>query len=508
VEVRAMDHHPKHSEPMNAVDAAWYHMDTDTTLMQIVGILMFSRRLDFARLRATIAERFLSYDRFRQRVIEPHGGTALPHWEFDPHFDLDAHVRRMKLPTPGDQRALQDLAGELMAQPLDHARPLWRMYYVENYGKGSAVIAVLHHCIADGIALAQVMLSLTDAEPDAAWSGPPAARARHRTTNPLEAAYRSASRAMRVTRTLLDEGFEVLTDGHHAMTRAQQGLAFTRALAKLLLIPPDPATIFKGQCGGTKRAVWSLPIALDEVKAVGRITGSTVNDVLLAAVTGALRRYLERHQQDPNGINIRTTVPVNLRPLEQAGELGNRFGLVFFTLPIGIGDQLVRLQEFHRQMNAIKNSPEALVAFGILQAIGQTPLEIQNILVKIFGLKGTAVMTNVPGPKHTLYLAGQPVDNVIFWVPQAGGIGMGVSIMSYAGRVLVGVTTDADLVPDPEHIIQAFHDEFDALYDLVRVVEADGQLAQPGRCQGRTRAGKPCRNKPVAGQAFCRVHAV
>jgi WS/DGAT/MGAT family acyltransferase len=206
---------------------------------------------------------------------------------------------------------------------------------------------------------------------------------------------------------------------------------------------------------------------LEAVKAIGRAVGGTVNDVLLAAVTGALRRYLLGRGALVDGVEIRAAVPVNLRAPDEPPSLGNRFGLVFLSLPIGVDDPLDRLYDLKQRMEAIKGSPEALVTFGVLQAMGMMTSQLQDVGVALFGSKATAVMTNVPGPRETIYLASAPVRELMFWVPQSGRLGLGVSIISYASQVWLGLATDAGLVPDPEMIIDAFHAEFELLRRLV-----------------------------------------
>jgi WS/DGAT/MGAT family acyltransferase len=191
--------------------------------------------------------------------------------------------------------------------------------------------------------------------------------------------------------------------------------------------------------------------------------GGTVNDVLLSALTGGLRRYLEERKDSTLGLNIRAIVPVNLRPPGDNELVGNRFGLVFLSLPIGVQDPLKRLVVLRRRMERIKNSSEAIVAIHILGAIGMSPSQIERIIIAIFGMKGTAVMTNVPGPRQPLYLAGAKIDNLVFWVPTPANLGLGVSIISYAGRVTLGIAADENLIPDPEAIIENFSQELDYL---------------------------------------------
>jgi len=238
---------------------------------------------------------------------------------------------------------------------------------------------------------------------------------------------------------------------------------------------------------------------------------------LLAAVTGALRRYLEAQRQPTEGIDIRAIVPVNLRPPDDEEQFGNRFGLVFLSLPVGIRDPLHRLRVLKHRMDAIKNSPEAVVAFGILNAIGMTPTQVEAVITRIFGIKGTAVMTNVPGPRQLLYLAGKPLREMMFWVPAPANLGMGVSILSYAGQVIVGVATDTALVPDPDTIVTAFHSELDFLRNWGRPPRAshavtpnidrgEETVSPKHRCRALTKTGKQCKNMAQAGSETCWMH--
>jgi len=192
----------------------------------------------------------------------------------------------------------------------------------------------------------------------------------------------------------------------------------------------------------------------------------------MSAVTGALRRYLQDHNFPVDDLNIRALVPVNLRPLDEPLELGNRFGLVFPTLPLGAADVHERFIETRRYMNEIKESPEAVVAFSVLQALGMTPTDIESLFLTFFATKSSTVLTNVPGPQVQLYLAGSPLREIMAWVPQSGGLGMGISILSYNGGVMVGVTTDVGLVPHPEEIVNNFYIEFEALRQLATEMRA------------------------------------
>lgn len=483
--------------PMSNVDTSWYQMEDPTNLMMVSGFIEFHERLDFERVRQTILERMVNkYPRFRMRVVESKVPLRNPRWEPDPNFTIDAHVQRMALAAPGDKAALQEFVSNWMSTPVDFAKSPWHMMVVDT-AEGSVVFSRLHHCIGDGIALVQVMLNMTDTEPD---PEPESATPDHgagddkksrqkkgggnplgRVFKPITAVW-GASR--RVAGAVVDESMETLSNPLHlidqsrtAATYAGKGATIaaktTTAVGKLLLMPPDPKTPFKGKLGVTKRAAWSDPVPLEDVKKIGRYMGGKVNDVLLSAMTGALRRYLIDEGFDPHGLNFRATVPVNLRPIEKAGELGNDFGLVFLSLPVGISDPFDRLNELRRRMDAIKDSPEAIVALGVLGMLGMTPGQIADQVVNIFGMKSTLVATNVPGPRQPLYFAGSELQKIVFWVPQSGRLGLGISIFSYNGEVMLGVAADAGLIPDPEAILRSFQAEFDDLMVLVHQVEAD-----------------------------------
>jgi len=196
--------------------------------------------------------------------------------------------------------------------------------------------------------------------------------------------------------------------------------------------------------------------------------------VLLAAVAGALRAYLLESGFDPNGCGIRATVPVNLRPLEHAKKLGNHFGLVFLDLPIHESNPLRRLQHVADNMREIKSSRQAIMTFGVLAALGMAPPAVQKLALELFSKKGTAVATNVPGPQMPLYMAGAEVCDMMFWVPQTGSIGLGISILSYNGQVHFGLIADAKLMPDPDSVIRRFRPEFEKLLYLALMARWEG----------------------------------
>jgi|KBSSwiStaDraftv2_1062776.scaffolds.fasta_scaffold31007_4 WS/DGAT/MGAT family acyltransferase len=453
-------------EKISAVDTAWLRMDRPQNLMMICGVLLFRERLSLARLRRVIAERFLVFKRFGQRAIQT-GGAA--YWETDPRFDIRRHVVHSALPGRAARRDLQDLVSRLATTRLDPAHPMWQFHLVDHYEGGSALIARIHHCYADGIALVRVMLSMTDASAD----GPPAmpfapqSRTREEPDDALGQLLAPLSGVMSTARkvgaTLLEKGAAMWSDPAKAVEFAGQGTALTAEIAKLALMPEDSPTCFKGTPGVGKRVAWTDPLSLSEVKAIGRALGASVNDVLLSCVAGALRGYLVAKGGAVDGVMIRALVPVNLRPMEKAYRLGNQFGLVFLDLPIGIANPVERLYAVRANMNALKGSFQPVLALGLLAAMGTGPKALQEVLLQALSRNASGVMTNVPGPQEPLYLAGAAIDSLMFWVPQSGDIGLGVSIISYNGAVQFGIIADQGLCPDPERISDRFGAEFEKL---------------------------------------------
>ncbi|HWZ74432.1 MAG TPA: wax ester/triacylglycerol synthase family O-acyltransferase [Casimicrobiaceae bacterium] len=445
---------------MSSVDTAWLRMDRPSNLMMICGVLTFGERLTLARLKATLSDRFMRFKRFRQRAVQTSTGA---YWKDDQHFDIGVHVRRVKLRASAGKAELETLVSKLMATPLDPSKPLWQFHLVEGYESGSAVVVRIHHCYADGIALIQVMLSMTDADREGRVPGPvppPPKRSESTNGDPLARAFKMATKVGSV---LIEKGVGLWHEPAKAVAFAKQGSAFTEELAKLISMDEDSRTCFKGQPGVAKRVAWADPIAVAEVKAVGRALDCSINDVLLSSVAGALRSYLLHEGESVEGLSIRALVPVNLRPAEEAWKLGNRFGLVFLDLPIGIENPVERLYAVRENMRMLKGSYQPVVALGVLAAMGAGPKILQEQLLAMLAKNATAVMTNVPGPQQPLYLGGALIASMMFWVPQSGDIGLGISILSYNGEVRFGVVADRGLCPDPDRVIERFAPEFDKL---------------------------------------------
>ena len=453
-------------ERMSAVDTAWLRMDRPTNLMMIVGVMMFDQRFDFKRLRNTIEARLVGrYRRFRQCAVQE---VACTFWEDDPDFDLDAHLKRRALPGKAGKKELQALASELAVQPLNPGKPLWRFDLIEDYEGGSAMVVRIHHSIADGIALVGVILSLTDVSPHA----PAQVRVAPEAEEPdadevpaglLETVAETLTSALNMGSELGGKALDLASDRDRLSTYGRHGIGLLTELAKLLTMPPDSATSLKGKTGTVKRVAWSDPIPLGEVKALGKALGCSVNDILLSAVAGALRAYFLQKGETVRDVEVRAMIPVNLRTSRDEGTLGNRFGLGTLSLPLHEGNPFARLFLVRSRMNELKGSYQPPLTLGILAAVGVAPKVIQQQFLDILAAKASTVMTNVPGPKQPLYLAGARLDQCMFWVPQSGDIGIGVSILSYNDNVQFSLITDRHFVPDPETIVPLFAAEVEKM---------------------------------------------
>ena len=466
-------------EPMRKVDTAWLRMESPHNLMMITGLMFLDKMPDLGQFTQALEKKFLKYRRFKQLAHQTASGS---YWQDDRYFDMAAHVRRVALPGKADYRELQDYVSNLASTPLDKNKPLWSFHLVENYVDGPVVVSRIHHCYADGIALIQVLLSMTSTsrKKSLQFDVEESSKEAHQKLGLLKGVINPAKKQFRHSMKMLNEmadfGKKILQDPSLLEKGLGESVDVAEELLHALTLSDDPETIYKSELCTRKRVAWAQSIPLDEVKAIAKATGTTVNDVLISNLAGALREYMLERGDDPNEKVIRATVPVNLRPLKHAKELGNHFGLVFLNLPIFEGNPLARLAYVHAEMNELKKSKQALVSLGLLSLIGLAPLAVQNLLLNLFSKKATAVLTNVPGPPVPLYIAGCKVEKTMFWVPQNGTIGMGLSILSYNGQVEFGLIVDKKTVPQPHHVITRFPEQFAQLKELMMLHPWDGEV--------------------------------
>lgn len=422
-------------EPVQGADGIWLQ-DSPENLMIINSVLSLdSIPVDeFRQLwesRVVLAGEGARYPRFRRKIVFQ--GTR-PHWQDDGDYDVSRHV----VAAPSGihtEEELQDYVSSLAHQPLPADRPLWQIQHIENFKSGtSAFISRIHHCMGDGLALIPVLFSLMDkADPAMELPGDRVAKKR---------------------------------PNRWAMA-AKLPLMGPLVLAQKMIWKRDESAVHGPELGGQKRVAWTRKLDLNQVKAVKNHFEATVNDVLMACVGGAFQRYLgTAHSQTVE--KVRASMPVSVRAQGDAPAMNNRFAAVLLELPVGVEDVRTRVAATKLKMNALKSSVEPLVTFGLSRILLRTmPQSVSRRLIDFLANKCTAVVTNVPGPQEDLYIAGRRLRSMVFWVPQRGKIGIGISILSFAGNVQVGVIADTKLIPEPRKFVRSFEEEFEHMVDQV-----------------------------------------
>ncbi len=404
-------------------DAAWLGMERPTNRMVVTAVLVLDGAPDDEALLRVLRERLVApHPSFRRVPVRRHRWSPLRQWLPDAHFDPALHLTRVPVERPVEV-VLDQVVGDLMARPLDPFLPLWQMHLVTDRDGGAALVVRVHHCVGDGSALVQVLLALTDP----AGPGDPIVRG-----GPLSEP--SPRRPLTVLRTALG----VLT-----------------TLVRVPLTAPEPIHHLRGRLGTRKVVARSDGVPLSLV----RRRGGTVNDAVLAAVTTALRRALVAGGDRP--VDLRVLVPVDLRPRGAAigPHLGNRFGLVFVDLPVSEPDAGRRATAIGRGAWRERVRSEAVATFVGLTVLGTLPAATQALAVRLLGARASAVVTNVRGPGAPVDLAGRRVERITFFVPMTGAVGVGISVLSYAGTVTVGVCADAGRLPDPAPLARWIEDD-------------------------------------------------
>jgi diacylglycerol O-acyltransferase / wax synthase len=436
---------------MSRADAAWLHMESPTNHFVVTSVALLDGRVDVERLKAVIEARVALHPRLRGVLAGPRLPLEPPRLREDAGFDVEAHIRRLGLPPRSGRAGLARLIGDLAGRPLAFERPLWEICVVDGLREGSAIVSRFHHSLGDGQALVQLLLAMTDSSPDG-WQRTPRP-ARHR---------RRADGNGRPGRVSALAG-TVLA----APSLVRSGAAGVGTLARLTLLSPDLQTPLKGPLGRVKRVAWSEPIPLARVKELARATGTTVNDVLVSAIAGALGDHLRASGMSTDGVRVRAMVPVNLRDSSDHEAFGNRFSLIFLQLPVGVRHPRARLMRVKLEMDRIKASMEPAVGWLLLQSLGYLPPQLEAIAAGFYAEKASLVLTNVRGPATPLYLAGRRIREMAFWEPESGSLGVGISIFSYAGAVTVGAIADAHLIDQPARITSGVASSLDELGEFV-----------------------------------------
>lgn len=452
---------PAMSEPMSAVDRAWLDMDDPCNPMVISAIFQLEGPVDAANLQKVMVERLLRYPRFHQRVDRSQGA---PRWVTDKNLDFRHHVHVRRLPHGANQRELRKAISAEVSRELDHNRPLWRLLLYPCPSGPVTVLFRAHHALADGIALVTLLIDSTDRGFQRAPE-PQAASVPMIRPGPLG--------GLIDTLELLNHGLIKL--GSLARSRAGRSRLLTQfhegrdavaAVRRVLTLPENNPPFLHKPLSGHRGVAWADEIPLEPIRRQAKALGVRVNDLLMTALAGAFNRQLQHTSAElAEEQNLRISVPVNLRS-GKGRSLGNHFGLVLLDLPVGVRSPRTRLHLVAQRMTALKESPQARATMLGLAAAGHLPVPLERKLVDRIGAKSVAVVSSLPGPRRHVHIGGARMRNLVFWPPQSGGIGIGLSFFSYAGQLSFGVSTDLARLPNPRGLLEAFRSELEELQRL------------------------------------------
>lgn len=449
-----------HATPMTPVDRAWLEMDSPRNPMVVNAIIEFDGPVDAEALRSAMLERMLRYPRFRQRV-ENH--RTSPRWVDDSGFNPDYHVHVIPLQRSRPDADIRAAIEAQVNKPLDRALPLWRLFVYARHDHGATVLFRAHHAMADGVALVQMLMQCTDEE----LAAHPHRSLAHGVHAPRRGPFGGLIDRLESLNVAATRVADFLRDDlQHPQWIPGQLREVRRMLATVghvLRLPEDNPPALRKPLSGHRSVAWTTGIPFEPMHELAQAEGVSVNDVFLAAVAGAFTRYLVEHGASVKPADpLRVSVPVNLRP-RGFGTLGNCFGLVLVDLPLGHADWRERLALVTQRMDELKRTHAARTLLIALAAAGRLPVVLEKGLVNRVAAKSVAVVSNLRGPEAPMTFAGSRMRELIFWPPQAGGIGIGVSLFSYDGRLSIGVTADRALIAYPERLIEAFEDEVKAM---------------------------------------------
>jgi len=430
---------------LSALDASFLEVEDAVSHMHIGSVALFEGpALSYRELRGMIASRLPLVERYRQVAQPVAFSIGRPVWVDDAHFDLDYHLRRTALPEPGTESDLCVLVGRLMSEQLDRARPLWEMWVVEGLSGGRwALVSKTHHCLVDGVSASDLLTVILDREPIPAPEERDTWRPRRPPTAP-ELLIRSVAED-------LTSPYQLVQSVRSAQHRVQHVRDAARGLLRMSgVLAPTPTTSLNGRVGQHRRWGWSRA-SLSDIKLIQRTMGGTVNDVVLASISGGFRDLLISRGESTDRV-VRSLVPVSVRSPGEHGVYNNRVSAIFAELPVSVQDPAERLAAISAQMADLKSAKEA-VAGEVLTSLGgfAPPMLLalgERLATRVSQHNVNTVTTNVPGPQHPLYAAGRRMIEAVGYVPLGGHVRLGVAIFSYDGALTFGVTGDYDTTSD------------------------------------------------------------
>jgi WS/DGAT/MGAT family acyltransferase len=459
-----------HKDRLSAIDASFLHQEKRASHMHVGALVIFEgpppAREDFC---AHIETRLRLVPRYRQKLAFPRFEMGRPFWVDDPSFNLDYHVRHTALPRPGSDDQLRQLVGRIFSQRLDRSKPLWEVWLVQGLEGGHfALISKTHHALVDGVSGVDIATVLFDLQPvpaeledDDLWTPEPepsdaelvAEGVKGLVTTPVSVAGRALGAVRDPGRTLA------------GAREAAEGIGEVLWAG----LNPAPDVPLNVPIGPHRRLCWAQS-RLADFKEIKDTLGGTVNDAVLAVVSGALGRWLRTRGVRTQGLELRALVPVSIRTQDERGELGNRIAAMRGPLPVYVTDPVERLRLVQEAMGNLKQSKQALGAEVIsgLQDFAPPTLLAQasrlNFSTRLFNL----IVTNVPGPQFPLYLLGREMLEIVPIAFLPDNHALAIAIMSYNGKVDFGLLGDYDAMPDLEELGEMLEDSLAELLERAR----------------------------------------
>jgi diacylglycerol O-acyltransferase / wax synthase len=465
------------TERLSAVDVSFLYLESPTTAMHVGEVALF-RPPDGADagdqydvLCRLVAERIGLVPRYRQKVRFVPARLANPVWVDDEDFDITYHVRRSALPRPGTLDQLRELVGRVSSRHLDRSRPLWEIYLVEGLEDGRfAILTKTHHAMVDGADVLDVASLILDPSPQPRESLPDAWTA-SREPSPVGLVVDAVADTLRRPTQVLDTLRAGVADARATTMRTFGAAAGVLAAARTSLRPAPPSPL--NAVIGEQRRFGMAATSLDDYKRVRKAHGGTVNDVVLATVTGALRIWLlTRGESVTPKTAVRAMVPLSVRGDDEVGSLASRVSSYFVDLPVGEPSPVVRLHQVSYAMKAHKESGQAVGATAMVALSGFAPPTIHSAAARLAsGLTSrlfNVVVTNVPGPQYPLYAAGAQMTEAYPVVPLGRGQAVSVGLTSYDGGVYFGLNADRDAMPDVDVLAQCLEESLAELVETVR----------------------------------------
>lgn len=481
---------------MSAFDASFLFMETPTTPLHSGGVAIFSPPeggFDHERLVRLIGQRLPYVPRYRQRVRPVPFGVARPVWVDDEHFDVTYHVRRSALPRPGSMEQLQELVARIMSRPLDRHRPLWEMYLVEGLADGNfAIITKSHEALIDGLSAVDIAQVMLDPSEDVAPAPTDSWRPRPEPTD-IELLSQAFTELGTRPAAALEALRETVQDVSQAATSA--GGKVAGMVSAMLAIARSPVASPLNVPIGEQRRFAAVDLSLADVKQIRLALGGTINDVLLAVITGALRSWLQaRGHPIRQGDVVRAMLPMSIAvPASGSGHAGgNRVSATLVELPVGEADPAVRLQQISYQLAFLDESSHFIGAEAIVGIAGFGPPTLHALGARVGATVSSRlynlVITNVPGPQRPLYAAGSRMVAAYPVVPLTQQQALSIGVISYDGGIYVGLYADRDALVDIDVLAACLGESLDELRERcgssirsLRVVPDEGSPAKGSR---------------------------